>query len=169
MKRIIFLLFFAYAALAQENGSTSSKKIPTSGSSGLSTVLTGFIKGSSYAPIQASDNLLQAIQKLEGNHSFVKTQVASVNYTLLDSDEFIAVTTSGITLNLPDPLISEGRKVSVVMHIEGSVNFNYPIYRVRSGSGIINTTVISTDISAGTGWSWNSVDLVVMNGQYWLY
>lgn len=131
------------------------------------STLTGFVSGAGV--IAPTDNVLQAIQKLDGNKVFSKTQAVTSNYTLMASDEFIGVQTSGITLSLPDPSTNEGRKVSVVMMVEGTCNFNYPIYRTKSGSGVINSTVISTDNSAGAGWGWNSVDLVVMNGQYWLY
>lgn len=188
MKKIFILLLSltSFFVFAQQNGSGGSPKKTQGGSGGSTTTdipegtnlyfttarataapLTGFVSGSGI--IAPTDNVIQAIQKLDGNKSFAKTQSASASYTLSSSDEFIAVLTSGTILNLPDPSINEGKKVSIVMHVEGSVNFNYPIYRVRSGSGVINTTVIATDASAGLNWSWNSVDLIVMNGQYWLY
>ncbi len=102
----------------------------------ISKILTGYTASS--GKINASDSILQAIQKLEGNQSINSIKSITDDYSLLLTDYTILcdAESKSITLNLPDVSQCTG-KVYAIIKIDETANIvhvNPPIHLTKTNT-----------------------------------
>lgn len=117
--------------------------------------LTGYTSGA--GTVAATDSILQAIQKLNGN--ITAYQVKAVSYTLTSSDLTIEVSTSGATQTLPTAVGIAGKKYTIINNSIGIVRVNTTSSQTIGNKVIGNPIFINLKpqewldvVSNGTNW-----------------
>ena len=121
----------------------------------IAAPLTGYTSGA--GTVAATDSILQAIQKLNGN--MTAYQVKAVSYTLTSSDLTIEVSTAGATQTLPTAVGIAGKKYTIINNSIGIVRVNTTSSQTIGNEVVGNPIFINLKpqewldvVSNGTNW-----------------
>jgi hypothetical protein len=105
----------------------------------ISKILTGYKIGS--GKITASDNIIQAIQKLEGNQMGSKVTTTTVDYTVKLNDNIVICDNAmrSFTITLPEPTAFEGK-----IYVINKIDETYNKLNIQPPIQLTNRTTVST-------------------------
>lgn len=138
---------------------TNSVSVTLSNSAVIGKVLTGYLAAKGV--VAATDTILQAIQKLDGNAKVANSNyvIKAIAYVLTTSDRTVEVTTAGATQTLHTAVGNTGDEKRIINASTGIVRVDTTSSQTIGNSAIANPIFVDLNprewldvVSNGTNW-----------------